>query len=66
MADDEAVVTSLRQLTIKNKQSNKPVTFKHLKALVDLAAAANFPDDAVVITPQAVQGLTQLTVRQGE
>lgn len=66
MAEDEAVVTSLRQITIKNKQSNNPLTFAHLKALVSMLSAADYPDDALVITPQAVHGLTQLSVRQGE
>lgn len=66
MADGEAVVTSLRQLTIKNKQGSKHLTFAHLKALVSMCTAADYPDDALVVTPQAVNGLTQMSVRQGE
>lgn len=66
MPEDESVVTSLRQLSIENKQKNKPLTFRHLKALVSLLDAANFPDDSVVVTPQAVNGVPKLSVRQGE
>jgi hypothetical protein len=61
-----ANIAMSRKLTIQDDEKGKCITLAHLRALVNLAEAAGLPDDALVVTPSAVNGMPQLSVREGD
>lgn len=61
-----AQISAERKITVRHEKTNGPLTLAHLKALVDMAAAANYPDDALVVSPTTPTGLLVISVRQGE
>ena len=60
-------VLASKTLTVKAEGPGGHITFGDLKGLVNLAAAdGGFTDNSLVICPQAVTGISQISVREGE